>query len=91
MRALRMLLVVALVAALPPVGASAAPPPPPQNTSLPGQVTVVTVNAKQNRILGLARFLALFELPKALRFRPEAFNGGFGGAVTAPDVIIVQE
>lgn len=91
MRALRVLLVVVLLAALPSVGARAAPPPPPQQASLPGQVTVVTVNAKQNRVLGLARFLALFELPKALRFRPEAFNGGFRGAVTAPDVIIVQE
>ena len=91
MRALRTVLVSALLASLPPLGASAAPAPPPEITSLPGQVTVVTVNAKQNRILGLARFLALFELPKALRFRPEAFNGGFAGAVTAPDVIVVQE
>lgn len=91
MRALRILLVVVLLAALPPFDASAAPAPPPQQSSLPGQVTVVTINAKQNRILGLARFLALFELPKALRFRPEAFNGGFRGSVTAPDVIVVQE
>lgn len=85
-------MVVALLASLLPLGAVAAPPPPPpQLSSLPGQVTVVTINAKQNRILGLARFLALFEVPKALRFRPEAFNGGFAGAVTAPDVIVVQE
>jgi endonuclease/exonuclease/phosphatase family metal-dependent hydrolase len=91
MRALRVFVVVVLLAALPSAGAHAAPPPPPQIGSLPGQVNVVTVNAKQNRILGLARFLALFELPKALRFRPEAFNGGFRGAVSAPDVIIVQE
>lgn len=91
MRALRILLVAVLFASLAPLGAQAAPPPPPQVSSLPGQVTVVTVNAKQNRILGLARFLALFELPKAMRFRPEAFNGGFRGAVAAPDVIIVQE
>ena len=91
MRAIRILLVLVLMAAVPPLGASAAPPPPPQQESLPGQVTVVTINAKQNRILGLARFLALFELPKSLRFRPEAFNGGFQGSVTAPDVIIVQE
>lgn len=91
MRALRVFVVVVLLAALPPLGASAGPSAPPQLTSLPGQVTVVTVNAKQNRVLGLPRFLALFELPKALRFRPEAFNGGFRGAVTAPDVIIVQE
>jgi endonuclease/exonuclease/phosphatase family metal-dependent hydrolase len=90
-RCLRVALVAVLVATLLPSSAGAAPPPPAQTTSLPGQVTVVTVNAKQNRILGLARFLALFELPKALRFRPPAFDGGFRGAVTAPDVIIVQE
>jgi endonuclease/exonuclease/phosphatase family metal-dependent hydrolase len=84
--------VLALLVSSLPHGVVAAPPrPPAQITSVPGQVNVVTVNAKQNRILGLARFLALFELPKALRFRPEAFNGGFNGAVTAPDVIIVQE
>ncbi|HEX2296069.1 MAG TPA: Ig-like domain-containing protein [Actinomycetota bacterium] len=91
MPALRIVFVVALLATLVPLRGHAAPPPPPQVSSLPGQVTVVTINAKQNRILGLARFLALFELPKALRFRPEAFNGGFRGAVTAPDVVIVQE
>lgn len=91
MRAVRIVLVLALLAAMATPRVAAAPPPPPQASSLPGQVTVVTVNAKQNRILGLARFLALFELPKALRFRPEAFNGGFRGAVTAPDVIVVQE
>lgn len=90
-RSLRVVLVAVLFAGLAPLRAGAAPPPPAQITSLPGQVTVVTVNAKQNRILGLARFLALFELPKALRFRPPAFNGGFRGAVTAPDVVIVQE
>ncbi|HEV2754803.1 MAG TPA: Ig-like domain-containing protein [Actinomycetota bacterium] len=73
------------------VGVAAPPRPPDQLQSVAGQVNVVTVNAKQNRVLGLARFLALFELPKALRFRPEAFNGGVDGSVTAPDVIIVQE
>ena len=90
-RLVRILLAVVVLASLAPAGVEAAPAPPPQIASLPGQVTVVTVNAKQNRILGLARFLALFELPKALRFRPPAFNGGFLGAVTAPDVVIVQE
>lgn len=90
-RSLRLAAVLVLLVSALPHGAVAAPRPPAQLASLPGQVTVVTVNAKQNRILGLNRFLALFELPKALRFRPEAFNGGFAGAVTAPDVIIVQE
>ncbi|MDQ3982123.1 MAG: Ig-like domain-containing protein [Actinomycetota bacterium] len=91
MRVLRSCLAIALLATLLPLSVAAAPPPPVQSASLPGQVTVVTVNAKQNRILGLNRFLALFELPKGLRFRPEAFNGGFQGAVTTPDVIVVQE
>jgi endonuclease/exonuclease/phosphatase family metal-dependent hydrolase len=91
MRVLRSRIAIALLASLLPLSAAAAPQPPVQIGSLPGQVTVVTVNAKQNRILGLNRFLALFELPKALRFRPEAFIGGFRGAVTAPDVILVQE
>ncbi|MDQ3915190.1 MAG: Ig-like domain-containing protein [Actinomycetota bacterium] len=91
MRHSRLAIVLVLLAGLLPHDVAAAPRPPDQLASLPGQVTVVTVNAKQNRILGLSRFLALFELPKALRFRPEAFNGGFDGAVTAPDVIVVQE
>lgn len=92
MRVLRTGLVVLLLAAPLPLAARAAPPRPPALIgSPPGQVVIVTVNAKQNRILGLSRFLALFELPKALRFRPGAFNGGFHSAVTAPDVIIVQE
>lgn len=90
MRVLRILAVVVLLSALPPVRVRAAGPPA-HLTSLPGQVQVVTVNAKQNRVLGLPRFLALFELPKSLRFGPQAFNGGFRGAVTAPDVIVVQE
>ncbi|MFN2587517.1 MAG: Ig-like domain-containing protein [Actinomycetota bacterium] len=91
MRRAGVALVLVLIAAWLPRGVGAAPRPPEQIQSLPGQVTVVTVNAKQNRILGLNRFLALFELPKALRFRPAAFNGGYTGAVAAPDVIVVQE
>ncbi|HEX2195662.1 MAG TPA: Ig-like domain-containing protein [Actinomycetota bacterium] len=91
MRGAKVFVVVVLLAALLPRQTIAAPAPRPEITSVPGQVNVVTVNAKQNRILGLARFLALFELPKALRFRPPAFNGGFRGAVAAPDVIVVQE
>ena len=91
MRRLRLAVVLVLLAGTLPHDVAAAPRPPNQLASSAGQITVVTINAKQNRILGLARFLALFELPKALRFRPEAFNGGFAGAVTAPDVIIVQE
>ncbi|MDQ3956841.1 MAG: Ig-like domain-containing protein [Actinomycetota bacterium] len=91
MRTVRLSLALLVLAAALPAHSVAAPVPPRHLPTLPGQVVVVTVNAKQNRILGLNRFLALFELPKAMRFRPEAFNGGSGGAVAVPDVIVVQE
>ncbi len=59
--------------------------------SPPGQISVVTVNAKQNRVVGLEEFMRLYELAVALRTRPEPFNGGPTAGVAAPDVIIVQE
>lgn len=59
--------------------------------SPPGQIAVVTVNARQKRIVGRERFEALFELALALRNRPDAFDGGFEGAAQAPDVVAVQE
>lgn len=59
--------------------------------SPPGQIAVVTVNARQKRIVGRERFEALFELALALRNRPDAFDGGFEGAAQAPDVVVVQE
>lgn len=59
--------------------------------SPPGQISVATVNARQNKILGLKKFEAMLELARAFRFRPAAFNGGTRGGVIAPDVLIISE
>lgn len=64
---------------------------PPRKISPPGQVQIATVNARQNKILGLKRFLALLDLAKALRFRPPGFNGGAQGAIIAPDIAVISE
>jgi endonuclease/exonuclease/phosphatase family metal-dependent hydrolase len=64
---------------------------PPVKESPPGQVTVVTLNAHQFPILGIRRFRKMFQLSRALRRRPMAFDGGFFGAIQAPDVIVLQE
>ena len=64
---------------------------PPKKNSPPGQVQIATVNARQNKILGFKRFEALFELGRAFRFRPPAFNGGTRGAVIAPDIAVISE
>jgi hypothetical protein len=71
--------------------AGARPAGPRRVDSPPGQVKIVAVNAKQNRILGQKRFAALVELARALRDRPLAFDGGFERGIAAPDVLIVQE
>ena len=68
--------------AAPRIGVKASPP---------GQISVATVNARQNKILSLQRIEALFELSRAFRFRPLAFNGGTQGAVIAPDVVVFSE
>ena len=59
--------------------------------SVPGQLKIVSVNARQNAVLGKKRFEDMFELTQALRRRPLAFNGGYTGGVAAPDVIGLQE
>ncbi len=59
--------------------------------SPPGQIRIVTINARQYPILGIRRFRAMYQLSRAVRSRPLAFDGGFFGAVHAPDVIITQE
>lgn len=59
--------------------------------SPPGQLKIVTVNTRQNAVLGIKRFEDMFELSQALRRRPFAFNGGFNGAVHAPDIVVTQE
>lgn len=91
MRKTSVTLVLLAALVLSSVGVDAFARPPAQQTTDGGQIHVVTVNAKQGRILGIKRFLAMFELGRALRYRPEAFNGGFSGAVHAPDVMLIQE
>jgi hypothetical protein len=63
----------------------------PEVLSPTGQVLVVTVNARQIAVLDVRHFRRMLGLTVALRNRPPAWNGGFEGAVTAPDVIILQE
>jgi hypothetical protein len=59
--------------------------------SPPGQITVITVNLHSYPVLGLHRFTAMYELSQSLRRRPLAFDGGYHGAVHAPDVLPVNE
>jgi hypothetical protein len=80
-------LAASLLPAVPPV--EAATPRP--LVSRPGQVKIVTINARQNAVLGIKRFEDMFELTRALRRRPPAFDGGFRGGVWAPDVMITVE
>lgn len=56
-----------------------------------GQVMVATLNARQPKVLGINSFERLYSMVLALRNRPAAFNGGAADAVSAPDVLIVQE
>jgi endonuclease/exonuclease/phosphatase family metal-dependent hydrolase len=64
---------------------------PPELSSPPAQLQIVSVNAKQARVLDVNRFDRLLALTLALRSRPPAFDGGVAAAVTAPDVVILQE
>src|SRR5688500_5374166 len=89
-RALKVLLVTLLTASI-LVPARAQNDVPGVKQSPPGQVTVVTLNARQFPILGIRRFRAMFQLSRALRRRPMAFDGGFFGAIQAPDVLVLQE
>lgn len=91
MRTTLKVLLVSLVAATTLVPASAQNDVPAVKESPPGQVTVVTINARQFPILGIRRFRAMFQLSRALRRRPAAFDGGFFGAIQAPDVVVLQE
>ena len=86
-----MVALVALTATLGLTTAASGSIAPRATISPPGQVKIVAVNAHQNRVLGLKRFTALFELARGLRERPPAFDGGYSGAVAAPDVVILQE
>lgn len=59
--------------------------------SVPGQLTILTINARQNAVLGIKRFEDMLELARAVRRRPLAWNGGYNGGVTAPDIVLIQE
>ena len=92
MRKVAATLVVLLIAsALVAPGVVSAASRPPAKVSVPGQIQVGTVNAHQNKILGLKRFEAMLALARGFRERPPAFNGGYNGAVTAPDVLVITE
>ncbi|MGH2748846.1 MAG: Ig-like domain-containing protein [Actinomycetota bacterium] len=65
--------------------------PTAERASPPGQISVVTINAKQGAVLGVWTFRRLLRLVEQLNERPLAFDGGFKGAVAAPDVILLQE
>lgn len=52
---------------------------------------MITVNAAQTRVLDKNSFEMLFELARALRLRPTAFDGGIDRATAVPDVILLQE
>lgn len=89
MRSKVLLLALSLVLASPASGPAA--PPPPISISPPGQVVIVSINARQHMLLGIKRFTMMFELSRALRRRPVAFDGGPERAVAPADVIVIQE
>lgn len=59
--------------------------------SPPGQVVIASVNAKQPKVLGIYSFKRLYSMILALRNRPRAFDAGEGDAISAPDVLVIQE
>jgi hypothetical protein len=63
----------------------------PERSSPPGQVYVWTVNARQQIPVDLQAFRRIFELVKAVRTRPTAFDGGISDATAMPDVMIFNE
>ena len=91
MRALRLGIALALLVSLAVVPATAQPGAPEIQESPPGQVSIITINMHQYPILGIRRFRAMFQLSRALRRRPHAFDGGYTGAVYAPDVLVLNE
>jgi endonuclease/exonuclease/phosphatase family metal-dependent hydrolase len=91
MRKTTAILTLALLASVVQVPTTTRASAPPRSISPAGQLNIVAVNAKQGRVLGINRFLAMFELGRALRFRPQAFDGGFNGSVTEPDVFVLSE
>ena len=76
MRALRVSIALTLLLSLASVQPAAGQSTPDIKQSPPGQVTIVTINMRQFPILGIRRFRAMFQLSRALRRRPLAFDGG---------------
>lgn len=62
-----------------------------EKASPPGQISVVTTNAKQGDILGPREFRRLLTLTQDLTARPIAFDGGARSKSMAPDIIVMQE
>lgn len=62
-----------------------------ERSSPPGQVYIWTVNARQQIPVDLKAFRRIFELVKAVRGRPSAFDGGIADATAMPDVMIFNE
>jgi hypothetical protein len=84
-------LALALVVAFAVPASTAQRDVPDIQVSPPGQITIVSLNAHTYPVLGLHRFQAMYELSRSLRRRPLAFDGGYIGAVHAPDVIPINE
>jgi endonuclease/exonuclease/phosphatase family metal-dependent hydrolase len=89
------LIAVLLAVVLPPTSTVATPSrvtkTEPEVLSPTGQVFVVTANARQIAILDVRHFRRMLGLAVGMRNRPPAWDGGFEGAVTAPDVVVIQE
>ena len=62
-----------------------------EKDSPPGQIYVWTVNARQQLAVDLKAFRRLYELVKAVRVRPSAFDGGVTEATAMPDVMMFNE
>ena len=89
-RALRFLIAAALIVGVIAPGVARAQTDF-EKPSPPGQVYVWTVNARQQLAVDLKAFRRLYELVKAVRARPSAFDGGVADATGMPDVMIFNE
>jgi endonuclease/exonuclease/phosphatase family metal-dependent hydrolase len=95
-RGIGLALIAALITVVLPQSSTVAVPSrvaktEPEVLSPIGQVMVVTANARQLAIIDVRHFRRMLGLAVAMRNRPPAWDGGFEGAVTAPDVVILQE
>lgn len=81
-------LIVVLVSAPQPAGAQAVVG---EKDSPPGQIYVWAANARQQLAVDLKAFRRLYELVKAVRVRPSAFDGGVNDATAMPDLMIFNE